>query len=569
MASIPEKPEWLGAIITAPFRGICSHPSTERRKYLAIRVITVCGANLKKNSSLFFLKDFVSSGRVSFFMVFILAMSKYILAIDQGTTGATVSILDSRGESIARVTNDYPQIYPKPGWVEHDPEAIWRTVVEGIEAALAQGRVSGMDIAAIGITNQRETVVMWDRHTNDPVHNAIVWQDRRTTDFCNGLLKKKLLPMIRKKTGLVIDPYFSASKIMWLLANVKGTRARAEKGELAVGTIDSFLLWRLSGGTAHGTDVSNASRTQLMNIHKGEWDKDLLKLFKVPEDLLPEIRPSSGVFGKTKRVPGLPDGIPIAGIAGDQQAALFGQACFKPGMAKCTFGTGSFLLMNSGTKALVAKSGVLTTIAWQLKQGGPTTYALEGGAFICGAAVQFLRDQLGFIRQSGEIEALAKSVETSDGVEFVPALTGLGAPYWDPEARGMICGMTRGSQRAHIARATLEAMALQNVDILVAMEKDLGKKLREVRVDGGAAANNLLMQLQADYLGVNINRPRMTETTVAGAAFLAGLGVGYWSDLATIEKVWQTERSFTPAMKAGDRAKRLARWHKAVDRVRS
>jgi glycerol kinase len=495
-------------------------------------------------------------------------MSKYILAIDQGTTGTTVCLLDQSGRAVGRITNDYPQIYPKPGWVEHNPEEIWRTVVQGIEAVLAQSRVPGMDVAALGITNQRETVVIWDRDTGDPVHNAIVWQDRRTTEYCNGLRKQKLLPVIRKKTGLVIDPYFSASKINWLMQNANGARKRAEAGELAAGTIDSFLLWRLTGGSVHATDVSNASRTQLMNIHNVDWDKELLKIFKVPAQLLPQIGPSSGVFGKTKRVPGLPDGIPIAGIAGDQQAALFGQACFQPGMAKCTFGTGSFLLMNTGKLAKVAKSGVLTTVAWQLKKGGPMTYALEGGAFICGAAVQFLRDQLGFIKKSSEIEELAVSVTGTDGVEFVPALTGLGAPYWDPEARGLICGMTRGTGRAHIARATLEAMALQNVDILVAMEKDSGKKLREVRVDGGAAANNLLMQLQADYLGVSINRPKMIETTVAGAAFLAGLGVGFWPDLATVEKVWRSDRTFAPEMPKAARAERLKHWHRAVARAR-
>lgn len=494
-------------------------------------------------------------------------MSKYILAIDQGTTGTTVCVINSEAKVLARITNDYPQIYPKPGWVEHDPEAIWRTVVEGIAAALAQAEVSGLDLAAIGITNQRETVVMWDRATSDPVYNAIVWQCRRTTDFCNGLRKKKLLPLIRKKTGLVIDPYFSGSKVTWLLENVNGTRRRAESGELAVGTIDSFLVWRLSGGVSHVTDVSNASRTQLMNIHQGGWDPDLLKIFKVPPPLLPNIVPSAQVVAHTKGVTGLPDGIPIAGIAGDQQAALFGQACFKPGMAKCTFGTGSFLLMNMGAKPKLAKSGVLTTIAWQLKERGPITYALEGGAFICGAAVQFLRDQLGFIRQSGEVEALAKTVDSSEGVEFVPALTGLGAPYWSPEARGLICGLTRGSTRAHIARATLEAMALQNVDILVAMEKDLQKKLREVRVDGGAAANNLLMQLQADYLGVPIQRPKMIETTVAGAAFLAGLGVGLWPDFAAIEKVWQSERTFQPQLNKKLRTVRLQSWHTAIQRA--
>lgn len=494
-------------------------------------------------------------------------MSKYILAIDQGTTGTTVAILDSMGAVKSRVTHDYVQVYPKPGWVEHNPEDIWRSVTNGIEAALAQGQVRGHEIAAIGITNQRETVVVWDRKGTQPIYNAIVWQCRRTTDYCQGLRKKGLEKTIRAKTGLVIDPYFSASKINWLLSNVPGARPRAAKGELAAGTIDTFLLWRMTGGVAHATDVSNASRTQLMNLKTADWDKELLKIFNVPASLLPEIRPSSGEFGRTKNLAGLPDGIPITGIAGDQQAALFGQACFQPGLAKCTFGTGSFLLLNTGNKMVRSKAGMLTTVAWQLKKGGPITYALEGGAFICGAAVQFLRDQLGFIKTSSEVETLAAQVEDSEGVEFVPALTGLGAPHWNPEARGLICGMTRGTKRAHIARATLEAMALQNVDILVAMQKDLGKKLREVRVDGGASANGLLMQLQSDYLGVVINRPRMTETTVAGAAFLAGLGVGLWPDLKTLEKVWASDKLFKPVMTTAVRKKRLDSWHKAVDRV--
>lgn len=495
-------------------------------------------------------------------------MSKYILAIDQGTTGTTVSILSESGEVKGRMTHDFPQIYPKPGWVEHDPEEIWKTVNQAIQSAMAQAEVSGFEVAAIGITNQRETVVLWDRKTDQPVYNAIVWQCRRTTEFCNQLKKRGLERTIKKKTGLVIDPYFSASKINWLLKNVASAKSRAQNGELAVGTIDSFLLWRLTGGTAHATDVSNASRTQLMNISSGQWDSDLLKIFSIPQKILPQIRPSSGIFGRTKNLAGLPDGIPIAGMAGDQQSALFGQACYQAGMAKCTYGTGSFLLMNTGAKQVGSKAGLLTTVAWQLKENGPMTYALEGGAFICGAAVQFLRDQLQFFSKSGEVEALAEQVTSSEGVEFVPALTGLGAPYWDPTARGLICGLTRGTSRAHIARATLEAMALQNVDILLAMQKDLGKKLKEVRVDGGASANNLLMQMQADYLGVRISRPQMIETTVAGAAFLAGLGVGLWSDTKQIEKVWQSDRSFAPHMTSKQRADRLARWHTAVKRAR-
>jgi glycerol kinase len=494
-------------------------------------------------------------------------MTRYILAVDQGTTGTTVAILDHSGSVKGRVTHDFGQIYPQPGWVEHNPEEIWRTVEQGILAVLSKSKIAGADIAAIGITNQRETVVLWDRHSGAPLYNAIVWQCRRTTNFCEALKKKKLSRVIVNKSGLVIDPYFSGSKIRWFLENIKGARKRAERGELAVGTIDSFLLSRLTAGNVHCTDISNASRTQLLNIQKGEWDEQLLKIFNVPRELLPQVRPSSGVFGETQGVKGLPDGIPISGIAGDQQAALFGQACFTPGMAKCTFGTGSFLLMNSGTKRLLSKSGLLTTVAWQL-ENGPIVYALEGGAFICGAAVQFLRDQLRFINESVEVETLAKQVETSEGVEFVPALTGLGAPYWDPEARGIICGLTRGTKPAHIARATLEAMALQNVDILQAMQRDLGRKLSEVRVDGGAAANDLLMQLQADYLGVPVNRPKMIESTVAGAAFLAGLGVGFWPNTAALSQTWSSARSFSPGLKAKQIASRLENWHRAVARSR-
>lgn len=490
--------------------------------------------------------------------------TKYILAIDQGTTGTTVSIIDQDGSCAAKVNEEYEQIYPQPGWVEHNPEHIWKSVLSTIRQALEQASLRGDQIAAIGITNQRETTVVWDRKTHQPIYHAIVWQCRRTTDFCEPLKRKAAAATIQQKTGLVVDPYFSGSKFRWILNEVKGARKQADKGELAGGTIDTFLLWRLTGGKSHKTDVSNASRTQLMNIHNGQWDEELLKIFSVPKQLLPEIAPSSGEFGVTLGVPGLPDGIPIAGIAGDQQAALFGQACFRDGEAKCTFGTGSFLLMNTGRRAVKSKSGILTTVAWQLKGERHLTYALEGGAFICGAAVQFLRDGLGFFAKSSEVEALAAQVSSSDGVEFVPALAGLGAPYWDPHARGLITGLTRGTTRAHLARATLEAMALQNVEILRAMEKDLGRSLRGLRVDGGASANNLLMQMQADFLGSTLIRPKFIETTAAGAAFLAGLGVGFWPSTKEVAQVWKADREFKSELKSSARDQRITQWQSAV-----
>ncbi len=487
------------------------------------------------------------------------------MSIDQGTTGTTALILDQGGSLVAKVNNEYKQIFPEPGWVEHDPEDIWSSVRESVKGVLHAAGLEGSDIAAIGITNQRETIVVWDRQTNRPVYNAIVWQCRRTKDFCEQLKKAGKEKMIRRKTGLVIDPYFSASKLRWILKNVKGTPARAKKGELASGTIDTFLLWRLTGGLAHKTDVSNASRTQLMNIYSGKWDPDLLKLFSVPSELLPEIQDSSGKFGITKGLDFLPDGIPISGIAGDQQAALFGQTCFSAGDAKCTFGTGSFLLMNTGNKPIQSKYQLLTTIAWKLP-GEKTVFALEGGAFICGAAVQWLRDGLGIIKSSVEIEPLARTVESSEGVEFVPALTGLGAPYWWPEARGTITGLTRGSTKAHIARATLEAMALQNCDLLVAMQKDLGKKLHGLRVDGGAAANDLLMQMQADYLGAKVSRPEHIETTGIGAGYLAGLGIGFWSSKKELQQIWKLDQEFKSEISKKAREVRLESWHSAIQR---
>lgn len=492
---------------------------------------------------------------------------KFLLAIDQGTTGTTVNLLDLKGRSVANVNKEFRQIFPKPGWVEHKPDDIWSSVLLTIEACLKKARAKGSEIAAIGITNQRETVVVWDRKTLKPVYNAIVWQDRRTSADCDRWKREGHEAMIREKTGLVIDPYFSGSKLRWILNNVPGVRAKADFGELAAGTIDTYLLWRLTAGTQHATDVSNASRTLLMDIKTGQWDDDLLKFFHVPEKLLPDIKDSAGLFGETKGLKILPDGIPITGIAGDQQAALFGQACFEEGESKCTFGTGSFLLINSGKKRLHSKSGLLTTAAWRLKGDKEITYALEGGAFICGAAVQFLRDQLGFIQKSSDIEKLASTVKDTGGVEFVPALAGLGAPHWNPHARGLISGLTRGTERAHIARATLEAMALQNTDILIAMQKDLGRDLRSVRVDGGASANNLLMQLQADYLGVDVVRPQMIATTSAGAAYLAALGAGVFSELSEIRKIWKIDKTFQPKMSAPDRKARLDRWSVAIKRA--
>jgi glycerol kinase len=493
-------------------------------------------------------------------------VSMYIISIDQGTTGSTVTLLDHGGRQVARANQEYPQIFPKPGWVEHNPEDIWTSVLSSMKKVIDSSQVKGNEIVAIGITNQRETVVVWDRKTGHPVYNAIVWQCRRTQDFCQQLRRDKKEKMISRKTGLVIDPYFSASKLRWILKNVNGVSAKAKAGELLFGTIDTYLLWRLTGGRSHKTDVSNASRTMLMNIHTGEWDEELLKLFGVPRSMLPSIENSSGEFGKTQGLGLLPDGIPVAGIAGDQQAALFGQTCFSPGEAKCTFGTGSFMLLNTGAKPIVSQHKLLTTVAWRLNKQ-KMIYALEGGAFICGAAVQWLRDGLGIISKSSDVEALAEQVESSDGVEFVPALVGLGAPHWWPDARGLIAGITRGTTKAHLARATLEAMALQNTEILQAMQADMGKKLRGLKVDGGASANNLLMQMQADYMGMKVVRPQLVETTSIGAAYLAGLGVGFWSSTDEIRKIWQVDQEFSPKLAAKAQKQRMESWKKALHRV--
>ena len=492
-------------------------------------------------------------------------MKDLIMAIDQGTTGTTVMLLGIDLTIRAKVNNEFPQHYPEPGWVEHDPEEIWQCTVKTIEEALRSADADPARIAAIGITNQRETTVIWDRKTGQAIHKAIVWQDRRTASTCQRLKKRGLEGKIRKKTGLVLDPYFSGTKIAWILDNVPDARRRAMNGELAFGTIDTFLAWRLTGGKAHVTDVSNASRTLLMNLQTLQWDPELLKIFRVPADLLPMIRSSSEVYGNTLGVDGLLDGIPVAGIAGDQQSALFGQACFSAGEAKCTYGTGSFLLMNTGKKIVHSRSGMLTTVAWKIN--GNISYALEGSAFIAGAAVQWLRDGLHMIHRSSEVEGLAATVPDSGGVTFVPAFVGLGAPHWRPSARGAITGMTRGTTAAHIARACLEGIAFLQRDILEAMQKDLGNKLKILKVDGGATVNNLLMQFQSDILSVKLVRPKMIETTALGAAFLAGLAVGLWKDQKEIAKHWKEDRTFLPAMPKKEVAARLACWKEAVKKA--
>lgn len=494
-------------------------------------------------------------------------MARFVLAIDQGTTGSTVALMDARGKLRATVNVEFPQVYPQPGWVEHRPAEIWASVCKGIATLLRRRLCRPGEIAAIGITNQRETALLWDRKTGEPLNNAIVWQCRRTTQYCESLRAGGHENAVRRRTGLVLDPYFSASKFRWLLRNTPGAAAALKRRRVAAGTIDSFLIYRLTGGEVHATDVSNASRTSLMNLQTGRWDQALLDLFDIPRHILPDIVPSSGVLGYTRGVPGLPDGIPIAGVAGDQQAALFGQACFDVGDAKCTFGTGSFILMNTGTERLHSHAGLLTTVAWQLGENGPRVYALEGGAFICGAAVQWLRDGLRMIAKARDIELLARQVADHGGVEFVPALTGLGAPHWAPGARGTLTGITRGTERGHIARATLDAMALQNADILRAMESDLSRRMRPLRVDGGAAANNLLMQIQADVLGRRLIRPRVIETTVAGACYLAGLGVGLWQGPKDIRTIWRAEREFGVTMSAAARRRRLDSWNCALQRT--
>ena len=488
---------------------------------------------------------------------------RHVVAIDQGTTGSTVLILDEELRVRGRGYQEYRQIYPQPGWVEHDPEDIWGSVTAALRKALATSGVAGRDISAIGITNQRETSMLWERASGKALHNAIVWQDRRTADRCAQLKADGREARVRELTGLTLDPYFSGTKLEWLLGHVSGLRPRAARGELAFGTVDTFLVWRLTGGAVHATDVSNASRTLLLDLNTLAWSDEMLTLLGVPREVLPTVVNSSGVLGTTRGVPGLPDGIPIAGMAGDQQAALFGQACFAPGEAKCTYGTGAFILMNTGPTPVPSRSGLLTTVAWKLADG-ELRYALEGSAFIAGAAVQWLRDGLGFFTSAAEVEALAASVPDSGGVIVVPAFAGLGAPHWRPEARGLISGLTRGTTRAHLARATLEGIALQNVDILRAMEQDSGRTLAALRVDGGAAANDLLMQFQSDVLGVEIARPELVETTALGAAFLAGLGAGVWKDQDQLRATWREQRRFKPTADRARVREHLARWDAAV-----
>ena len=487
---------------------------------------------------------------------------KYVLALDQGTTSSRAILYDRAGTPVASAQKEFRQLFPEPGWVEHDASEIWATQHEVMLAAIAKSNARPEEIAAIGITNQRETTVVWDRATGKPIANAIVWQDRRTAGLCDELKAQGKAALIQQKTGLVLDAYFSGTKLKWLLDTVPGARQRAENGELCFGTIDAWLMWNLTGGKTHATDPSNASRTLLFDIHTNAWDDELLALLDIPRAVLPEVRPSSGAFGDA-----MIDGVsvPIAGDAGDQQAALFGQACHSPGMAKNTYGTGCFLLLNTGSKAVTSTNNLLTTTAWQLAKSAPQ-YALEGSVFIGGAVVQWLRDGLRAIKTAADVEALAAEVPDSGGVYLVPAFAGLGAPHWDPYARGAMFGLTRGTGITHIARAALESIAFQSAEMLAAMEKDAGLKLTELRVDGGATANNLLMQIQADLLGVPVVRPKVLETTALGAAYLAGLAVGFWSDASDIQRNWQVDRVFEPTLSRDRAGEMMAGWAKAVER---
>jgi glycerol kinase len=494
-----------------------------------------------------------------------MAKRRYILAVDQGTTGTHVLVVDDRLELVGESYREFTQHFPRPGWVEHDLAEIWKTVERCCRKAMQDADIRPRDVAAIGITNQRETTGLWNRDTGQPVGRAIVWQDRRTAEACALLKERGEETRVREATGLVIDPYFSATKLQWLLEHVEGARVEAETGKLAFGTIDSWLVYKLTGHARHVTDASNASRTLLYDIHGRAWSEAMLELFGIPPQLLPEVRSCAEVYGVTKGCASLPDGIPVSGMAGDQQAALFGQACFKPGESKCTYGTGSFLLMNTGSEPVPSKSGLLTTVAWQL--GDAMTYALEGSSFVAGAAVQWLRDGLRAIKKSAQVEKLARRVKDSGEVVFVPALAGLGAPHWRPEARGLLMGLDRSTHLGHVARAVLEGIALQTYELAQAMTADSGHAIPVLKVDGGVSANDLLMQFQADILGTPVVRPRNLQTTGAGAAFLAGIGVGIWKDPEEIRASWRAGKTFRPKMDGAIRERALAKWKRAVERA--
>jgi glycerol kinase len=492
-------------------------------------------------------------------------MNEFILSLDQGTTSSRAIVFDHDGLPCASAQKEFKQYYPKPGWVEHDPEEIWSAQAGVSLEAITKAGLGSTDIAAIGITNQRETTVVWNRNTGKPVYNAIVWQDRRTADLCDKMKSEGKSRLILEKTGLITDAYFSATKVKWILDNVDGARKLADKGMLAFGTIDSWLVWNLTNGELHITDVSNASRTMLFNIYSLKWDEELLELFDIPASMLPEVRSSSEFYGKTAGRFGA--GMPVAGIAGDQQAAMFGQMCIEPGMVKNTYGTGCFMMMNIGDKPIESGSKLLTTVAWRI--GRETRYALEGSIFIAGAVVQWLRDGLGIIKMSGEVETLASKVSSSEGVYFVPAFAGLGSPHWNQHARGTIVGITRGSTSGHIARAALESIAFQTLDVLLAMQKDSGITIRELRVDGGTTVNNMLMQFQSDLLQAKVVRPKITETTALGAAYLAGLAVGFWGDISELKQQWQIDRTFSPQIESSAIQSQIRGWNRAVNAVKS
>jgi glycerol kinase len=487
-------------------------------------------------------------------------MERYILALDQGTTSSRAIVFDHHGIPVSVAQKEFTQIYPRPGWVEHDAGEIWSTQAGVALEAITRAGIESSRIAAIGITNQRETTVVWNRHTGEPVYNAIVWQDRRTASYCDQMKQAGRGTRIQQKTGLIIDAYFSATKINWILENVKGARQLAKEGHLAFGTIDTWLMWNLSQGKLHVTDVSNASRTMLFNIHTLEWDKELLELFDIPASILPQVRSSSEIYGISSGL--FSTSIPLSGIAGDQQAALFGQLCVNPGMVKNTYGTGCFMMMNTGDKPIDSGNNLLTTIAWRINDR--VSYALEGSIFIAGAVVQWLRDSLGIIRKSSDIEKLAAKVQDSEGVYFIPAFAGLGAPHWNQHARGTLVGLTRGSTAAHVARAALDSIAYQTLEVLQAMEADSGIKIKELRVDGGATVNNLLMQFQCDLIGTRLVRPEVTETTALGAAYLAGLATGYWKNMAELEHQWQLDREFKPQMPSEKIHDLVHGWNRAV-----